>query len=503
MSMSNYPKFTFYASDAIFLSTKSKRYTYKNLAGFAAYVNEEMSAYRINDEHPLVIVTANSTDVVLLFAACFLNNLPVVPIHPDTTQKDLDHLFTQLKPAAIYNSAPETFSIPDSIPEFHFKPDELSRATLALDDSFTEIALSSPESIAGFFQTSGSTGTPKIVPIKRRQVFYAAKSSERNFRPDKNRYWLLCLPLNHVGGVSVIYRSLIYGSAIYLTTKFQKEEVRSLLHENKTFEAASMVPTMLLALLEESFFRVQFNFKGLLLGGGPISLSLINEATTRGIPIVISYGMTETFGQIVANPTLRSGGMYIPKKSVGVIFRDNEMEIRDENGQTISALESGRIWLKGPQVFDGYLDPAQNEGVFDMDGWFDTGDFGHINRKGQLYIEARRTDLIITGGENVNPYQVEEELKMYPDIAEAAIIGVPDKKWGQRVVAFLVLDPEADTEPTSSRLAEFLRNKLRSFSIPKEYILISHLPKTGTQKIKRQELRTLYLREYQQDFNDD
>lgn len=497
MSMSNYPNFTFHASDAIFLSSKNKRYTYKNLAKISAYVEEELSVHHISDEHPLIIVTANSTDVVLLLAACFLNNIPVVPLHPETTPADLDHLLSRIKPAAIYNSAPDSFSVPDSIPEFQFKPDELPKDNHPSDNNFTNFVHSSPENIAGFFLTSGSTGVPKIVPIKRRQVFYAAKSSERNFRPDKNRYWLLCLPLNHVGGVSVIYRSLLYGSAIYLTTRFQKEDIRSLLHENKMFEAASMVPTMLLALLEESFFRVQFNFKGLLLGGGPISLALINEATTRGIPIVISYGMTETFGQIVANPTLRSGGMYIPKKSVGVIFRDNEMEIRGENGQPVSTLESGRIWLKGPQVFDGYLDSSRNEDVFDMDGWFDTGDFGHVNRMGQLYIESRRTDLIITGGENVNPYQIEEQLQLHPDIDEAAVIGVPDEKWGQRVVAFLVLSPEAETEPSTSGLTEFLRSKLRGFSIPKEYVLISHLPKTGTQKVKRQELRTLYMNKYQ------
>ncbi len=497
MATSNYPIFTFTASNAVFLSSKNKSYTYQDLASIAHHVKKELAPFSISQKHPLLIVTANSTDVVLLFAACFMNNIPVLPVHPDTTSKDLDYLLSRLQPSAIFNAATDTFSVPDTIPEFHFNPDELSRPDLEREE-FTGIQFASPESIAGYFQTSGSTGPPKIVPIKRRQVLYAAKSSERNFRPDINKYWLLCLPLNHVGGVSVIYRSLLYGSAIYLITRFRKEEVRNLLHENKKFEAASMVPTMLLALLEESFFRVQFNFKGLLLGGGPISLSLINEATTRGIPIVISYGMTETFGQIVANPTLRSGGMYIPKRSVGVIFRDNDMEIRDENGQAIPALESGRIWLKGPQVFDGYLDPARNEGVFDSDGWFDTGDFGHVNRKRQLYIESRRTDLIITGGENVNPYQVEEELQMHPDIAEAAVIGVPDKKWGQRVVAFLVLKSSAETEPSSSGLTNFLKNNLRSFSIPKEYILISHLPKTETQKVKRQELRTIYMNEYQQ-----
>jgi o-succinylbenzoate---CoA ligase len=218
-------------------------------------------------------------------------------------------------------------------------------------------------------------------------------------------------------------------------------------------------------------------------------MDLINRSLTRGLPIVTSYGMTETCAQIAANPMLRPSGMYIPKKSVGFIFKPNEIQIRDKNGQTLPWNEPGQIWLKGPQVFDGYLEPEQNKNRFDKDGWFNTGDFGHLNRQDQLFIESRRTDLIITGGENVNPIEIEEVLTALDSILEAAVVGMPDKAWGQKVTAFVVSkDEDFDTEAVIKKLKE----KLPGYKIPKEIIVIDRIPKTPTQKIKRGELVRRY-----------
>jgi len=252
-----------------------------------------------------------------------------------------------------------------------------------------------------------------------------------------------------------------------------------------------MVPTMLERLLEDSFFRVQFNFKALLLGGGPISSELISNSLTRGIPIVTSYGMTETCAQIAANPMLRSGGMYIPKKSVGRVFEPNEIEIRDDNGNALPYLESGHIWLRGPQVFDGYLQAELNRSAFDAEGWFNTGDFGHINRKKHLFIETRRTDIILSGGENINPVEVEEALKKLEGVEDAAVVGIPDRKWGQKGVAFI--RAKNALEPDSLRAA--LKGTLQSFKIPKEFFAAEEIPRTPTGKIRRKELRDNYLKE--------
>jgi O-succinylbenzoic acid--CoA ligase len=206
--------------------------------------------------------------------------------------------------------------------------------------------------------------------------------------------------------------------------------------------------------------------------------------------------MTETCAQIAANPMLRSGGMYIPKKSVGRVFEPNEIDIRDDNGNSLPYLESGQIWLKGPQVFDGYHQEELNRAAFDSDGWFNTGDFGHINRKKHLFVESRRTDLIISGGENISPVEVEDALKKLGIVNDAAVVGVPDREWGQKAVAFIRTENQQSADPDSLRIQ--LKGALQTFKIPKEFVVIDEIPKTSTGKIRRKELRDNYLKETRQ-----
>lgn len=482
------PTFDIASKQLTFLSTENEHYTYKNLYQFCSRIESELAEINPTEKNPLLIVADSSVSAVFMIAACFLLKVPIIPIHPDTDQYELKGILDQIKPAAVFTCEDHQIELLDDFDPFVLADEVLSFND---DDESLEVSIDEPQKIAGYFLTSGSTGLPKIVPIKRRQVLFAAASSSKNFKPSDNKYWLLCLPLNHVGGINVIYRSLLYHSAIYLMPSFDEEKIRDLLHHKESFEVASMVPTMLVKLMEDSFFRVHFNFKAILLGGGPITMDLINRCLTRGLPIVCSYGMTETCAQIAANPMLQPSGMYIPKKSVGTIFEPNEIEIRNENNESVLYNESGHIWLRGPQIFDGYLDDSINENFFDEDGWFYTGDYGHINRKGQLFIENRRTDLIITGGENVNPVEVEEVLNSFSSIKESAVVGIPDKKWGQKITAFLVLNNNKE-KLNKQEIENGLKRSLRGFKIPKEFVIINKLPKTSTHKIKRSELVRLY-----------
>lgn len=486
----NVPQFEFPAGHLTFLTTENQSFTYRNLYFFASRLHQQLREQSFSERNPLLIVADSSLESVFLIAACFLLKIPVVPLHPETNRYELKKVLDQVQPCAVYS---RELNIPDllsGIPEIR-----VQREMFTGEDDPDEdlISLSGPGSTAGYFLTSGSTGAPKIVPVKRRQVLFAADSSAKNFKPSNNRYWLLCLPLNHVGGITVIYRSLLYHSAIYLMSKFDVPKIRELLHHDESFEVASMVPTMLVELMEDPFFRVHFDFKAILLGGGPISMELINQSLTRGLPIVCSYGMTETCAQIAANPMLQPSGMYIPKKSVGSVFEPNMIQIRNEENRPLPYNESGYIWLKGPQVFDGYLDESINQTFFDDEGWFKTGDYGHLNRKGQLFIENRRTDLIVTGGENVNPTEVEQVLNSLQGIKESAVVGIPDKKWGQKVTAFLVLE-SYNGDLDKKEIERGLKESLRGFKIPKEFIIIDKLPKTSTYKIKRARLIELYKR---------
>lgn len=488
MAMSNHLERSFKAPapELQFLASAHQIYDYENLYGFTDKLKSELSGITFSKKEPILIVSHSSDEQVFLIAAAFLLNIPVMMVHPESSSSDLNLILKQVDPKMVYS---DLETMPDSI-------NNLQR--LNIDSSWLSLTAKAdpelfddpkPDSICGLFLTSGSTGLPKIVPIKRRQVFSAAKSSAQNFKPGKNKYWLLCLPLNHIGGVSIIYRSLIYNTAIFRMDTFDADHANIFLSENTLFEVASLVPTMLLKMLEDPMFRIHRSFKAVLLGGGPIPIDLINQSITRGIPLVLSYGMTETCAQIAANTLLSPSGTYIPKSSVGPIFKPNQIEIRDGSGKNLPPQEEGQIWLKGPQVFDGYLDPTLSEKQFDKNGWFNTGDFGHINRNDQLFIKSRRTDLIITGGENVNPHIVEEKIIKHNDISECAVLGVDDEKWGQKIVALYVSNNE---NIDNSDLKEMLKKQLRNFQIPKEFIRVDRLPKTALGKIKRGDLKSLY-----------
>lgn len=469
-----------------FLSTGENSYKYSDLYAFTNELYKRTDKFHFSGSSPLLIAAPASEELVFLISAAFLLRIPVLMISHESSEKEIRLVANKVEPEAIYTSKEFQSSELKSIPRLEIPNLKAADKYKWNDDLFS---INHTEEIAGLFLTSGSTGFPKIVPVKRRQVLVAAHSSARNFKPDKNKYWLLCLPLHHVGGMNVIYRSLLYQSAIYLVKTFDETVIRELLYSNKDFEIASMVPTMLDKLMEDKFFRVHFDFKAVLLGGGPIVLPFIEKALTRGLPIVSSYGMTETCAQIAANPLLQPSGVYIPKTSVGKPFSPNLVEIRDEFGKIVLPNESGQIWLKGPQVFDGYLDERLNKTAFDENGWFNTGDYGHLNRKGHLFIESRRTDLILTGGENVTPTEVETVLNDCPEIRESAVIGIPDQKWGQKVVAFI---SPANKNIDRKEVENYLKKNLKRYQIPKELILIAAIPKTDTGKIKRKKLIQLY-----------
>lgn len=481
------PKFNPAPENLTFLSSEDGSYTYGNLFGFASWLSSQTGHPELSGPRPLLIVSESSTETVFLIAAAYLLKIPVIPVHHEATEAELENIAKSLQPVAVY-----TYRRFQSERLRNLKKIKPTDEVLQQKETWNPelFSLSDPEKKAGIFFTSGSTGSPKIVPIKRKQVLFAAHSSAQNFKPGHNKYWLLCLPLNHVGGINVIYRSLLYQSAIFLVQTFDEEKIRQYLYENKAFEVASMVPTMLENLMKDSIFRVHFGFKAILLGGGPMTIKFIDRALTRGLPIVTSYGMTETCAQIAANPMLQPSGEYIPKTSVGRLFHPNKVEIRDEKGEKVITNESGHIWLKGPQVFDGYNDEELNKKTFDESGWFNTGDFGHLNRKGHLFIDSRRTDLIITGGENVAPVEVESVMNTYEGIAESSVVGIPDKKWGQKMVAFVV--PNHD-HLNRDEILEFLKKNLKAFQVPKEFIMIDEIPKTDTGKIRRRELAELYL----------
>lgn len=472
-----------------FLASENHTYTYKELDQFVIFFKDLIIKRSDALRSPIAFLSESSDELIFSIAACWKLGIPFIPLNPKLTTKKLEHQISVLKPSLLFcdsknsNRIKSTMSI--SMDEqylthaFTFKKKETKALSTTIHTS----------EIFGYFFTSGTSNTPKIVPLKRRQMYAAAKSSADNLLPEPNHYWLHCLPLNHIGGISIILRSIIYGIGIYRLDEFDENIVNNILAKHKKIQAVSLVPTMLKRLLQNPSFRIHKLFKAVLIGGGPVDVKMLRKAVERGIPIISSYGMTETCAQIAAHSLFKSSGTYTPLSSAGTLFSGNLVEIRDEKGRRQPVNECGLIWLKGSQLFDGYYENNHAE-YFDENGWFNSGDFGRLDRHGYLFIENRRTDLIISGGENINPIEIEQALEHLYGISEAAVIGIEDEEWGQKVVALITVAPSET--PSLESVKNKLKGKIAAFKLPKELIIVEAMPKTSTGKIKRRELKKIY-----------
>lgn len=492
-STNNIPTFSPPRSDDLFLGSSLGLHSYSDLKKFERFFLQFLFDFDHNFEKPIGFLAKTSDTLVFAIAACWKLGIPFVCFDIKAPSHQLQSQLEAVNPGLVFADK----KLQSNIDHPHLIDIDQLDLTCSLKISVepgyqarSYAPHTDPEQVFGYFFTSGTTtGTPKIVPLKRRQMLFAAHSSAENFKPRKNHFWLLCLPLNHIGGISIILRSILYGSAIFRMKSFHPKMITTFLSENKRFQVASLVPTMLRRLLDTSGFFVHNNFKAILLGGGPTDVNLIKECCDKGIPLVFSYGMTETCAQITANPILKPSGTYIPLKSVGSIFSPNKIQIRDENGQLLGVNTLGEIWIHGPQVFDGYLN-QKNDEFFDDEGWFKTGDLGYFDTNNHLFIDSRQSDRIVTGGENVSPFEVESELQKLDTIREAGVTGLADKEWGEKVVAAII--PKDGEAIDTDEVIHHLKTKLTSYKIPKEIIEVSELPKTRSGKIIRSKLPQLF-----------
>jgi o-succinylbenzoate---CoA ligase len=307
-----------------------------------------------------------------------------------------------------------------------------------------------PRAVHSVIRTSGTTGEPRPVELTFANHAASAAASADALGVDPNDRWLCPLPLHHVGGLGVLVRCAVNHTTAVLHERFDAERVR------RVFEAgevtlASLVPTMLVRLREAGLRRAP-GLRAIALGGGPIPGGLLDWAGETGIPVTPVYGMTETSSQVVAG-------------SPGRTLRGVELDIG----------AGGEILVRGPMV-------AKSE--YAPDGWLHTGDLGRLDEHGRLHVEGRLKELIVTGGENVAPLEVEQALLAHPAVADAAVAGRPDPEWGEAITAFVVprerLDPEA--------LRAWCRERLAPHKVPKRVELVRTLPRSPGGKLIRARL---------------
>lgn len=308
--------------------------------------------------------------------------------------------------------------------------------------------------------TGGSSGRPKPIGLTHANHHWSAVGSALNLGVEPGDRWLCCLPLFHVAGLVILMRSAIYATSAVLHDGFDTDRVAAEL-ESGGITLVSLVATQLARLLEAGADLASPRL--LVLGGGPLPEDLLAEAQGRGATVVQTYGMTETCSQVAA---LAPGDARRKLGSAGRPLLSAAIRVDDDE-----------ILVKGPTLAPG----AAAE-----DGWLHTGDIGRLDEEGYLWVTGRRTETIISGGENVMPAEVEAVLRRHPAIADAAVLGRPDPEWQEAVTALIVL---ANAErPSEEELRAHCAASLAPFKVPKRFEFADALPRTAAGKLQRHRL---------------
>ncbi|WP_067621772.1 o-succinylbenzoate--CoA ligase [Alicyclobacillus acidiphilus] len=341
--------------------------------------------------------------------------------------------------------------------------------------------------------TSGTTGRPKGAMITYGNHWFSAMASVLQLGFDLEERWLVPMPLFHVGGMGVLMRSLIYGTTVVAHNGFDVERVNRALDEDG-ITIASLVPAMLSRLLEHREVPYPKTLRSILLGGSAAPRGLLERALTLGVPVNQSYGMTETNTQVV---TLMSHDALRKLGSSGKPLANVSIAIADKDGVPTTEPDiEGEILVRGPSVIAGYLNrPDANEQAF-RGGWFHTGDIGRLDDEGYLYVLDRRSDLIVSGGENIYPAEVESAIGKLEAVVEAAVVARDDDTWGQVPVAFVVIrgDRPLDLDALKMSWTKQLRERLAHYKVPKAFFIVDELPRNASGKLLRRELRELVKR---------
>ncbi len=342
------------------------------------------------------------------------------------------------------------------------------------------------EDTAAILYTGGTTGLPKGVMLTHEGIQCSSHMIAHFERSTENDLALCFLPFNHVfGQVHIMNGTILSAGCIELLPAFDLDQVLTAMEAGRVTKFFA-VPTVYIRLLsigdlKKRLGKLRYCFSA----AASMPMEIVKQWKERsGITIAESYGMTE------AMPV--TFNHYYPDRhvvgSVGQAVHGVEIQIRDKEGNLLEQGQEGEICIRGRNVMKAYLNnPEGTRSAFWEGGWLRSGDIGVFDRDGYLYLVDRLKDLIITGGENVYPREVEEALYTRPEVEQCAVVGLPDREWGERVVAFIV--PKPGQRVVADEMRTSLKTRLSPFKVPKEYIMVNELPKSPAGKILKRELR--------------
>ncbi len=348
------------------------------------------------------------------------------------------------------------------------------------------------DATAVVIHTSGTTSAPRPVELTYGNFLWSALGSAVALELDPRERWLCALPLSHVGGLSILLRSAIYATSAIVHERFEEDRVLHALRAQRV-TLVSLVATTLTRLLDAGLQKPE-SLRCALTGGGPVPSALLARARAAGVPVSLTYGLTESCSQATTMPVAEVAELAAGGPSAERGGRADRGE-RDESGERddepapnagpplfctrVRTAPDGEILLAGPTVA-----PA----AAGADGWLHTGDLGELDRRGRLRVTGRKADTIVSGGENVAPAEVEAVLEAHPQVLEAAVLGRSDPRWGEAVTAIVVARAGAALAP--EELRAHCAQALAPYKVPKRVVLSAEpLPRTRSGKLLRRELR--------------
>ena len=439
-------------------------YTYNDIYRGVVHVARTLEPLKVSC---VAILSDNSVTVAIYVLAAMLVHKEVLLLNVHLKPKEIKNQLAQLDVTTVLHSVERREQLPNSISTIVFESLERILSDEEADDTFDWTF--EDRDIAVIMNTSATTGQFKSVPLRWGQIRAHVQASREVLGKTEQDNWLMILPLFHVSGLSILLRSLYNGTAVTILPKYDEAQVLKLI-ESESINMMSLVPTIL-TQLEPSI--THHKLRVILLGGEFIPMALIDACEKKSLPIYKTYGMTETFSQSVTFSVLD-----YPHKRDSVGKPLPGMQVRIDNPDADGV---GEIHLTGPMVMTGYIDKEP------IDGDLNTDDIGYVDEDGFVYILNRRKDLIISGGENIYPKELEDLVYTLSSVKECAVVPVPDPKWGQ-VPALFVAFHDGESM-TADDILSFMTKSLAKYKVPKYVKILSALPRNGTGKIVRNELR--------------
>lgn len=483
------------------LSYDDRLTSYRELAQRMARVANGLSSLGLEPQSRIAILTGNNDYFFEIWLGAALGGFVLTPINARLAPPEVVYIVNDSEAEVLIVDAPFRQLVEGIVPELstvrHIvslgeHPEWLEYPHWRDEQTFAEVAVrGDPRDTMVQMYTSGTTGFPKGVELNHTAVLACARSMMGLDAWEPGEVALVTAPLFHTAGSAWASCALQSGGTVVLLPELNAATMLTAIEENRVTQALLVPAVIQMALQSPECATKDFSsLKRLLYGASPITVPVLRQAIeTFACEMEQGYGLTETVGPVAMlrprdhlhDDKLKSCGKAVPGSNIRVV---------DADGNDCPAGEVGEIVVSGVQVMNGYWKRPEDTAAAIKDGWFHTGDAGYFDADGYLYIHDRLKDMIVSGAENVYPAEVERALEDFPGIADVAVIGVPDERWGEAVKALVVAAPGAGL--SEEEIIDYARTRIARFKCPKSVDFVDAIPRNPSGKILKKFLREPY-----------